>query len=133
MDRCIIDCGSGSLTIRLVHFRNSFDIFYRMRPLDARLYKVNVEVDWVLLSYRMICRWSHDFLHAGFAISIIGRRWARIYMSCSLGSASDRMTLPMDMKKPKVAPEPAMYWPRVLMMPLGPAPYRKMLTVPEYC
>jgi hypothetical protein len=70
-----------------------------MRPLDARLYKVNVEVDWVLLSYRMICRWSHDFLHAGFAISIIGRRWARIYMSCSLGSASDRMTLPMDMKK----------------------------------
>lgn len=62
------------------------------------------------------------------------------------------MTLPMDMKKlggrwcqrlspvessvskgfpnPKVAPEPSMYWPNVLMMPLGPAPYLKMLTVP---
>lgn len=23
-----------------------------------------------------------------------------------------------------------MYWPRVLIIPLGPAPYRKMLTVP---
>ena len=64
------------------------------------------------------------------------------------------MTLPIDMKKlreavsratgyrvgkktqgttayPKVAPEPSMYWPSVLMMPLGPAPYLKMLTVPE--
>ena len=33
---------------------------------------------------------------------------------------------------PKVAPDPAMYWPRVLIMPLGPAPYRKMLTVPGH-
>lgn len=32
---------------------------------------------------------------------------------------------------PKVAPEPSMYWPSVLMMPFGPAPYLKMLTVPE--
>lgn len=31
---------------------------------------------------------------------------------------------------PKVAPDMAMYWPRVLMMPLGPAPYLKMVVVP---
>lgn len=62
------------------------------------------------------------------------------------------MTLPMDMKKleerlgaiiqepsqrgkdqpyPNVAPEPSMYCPSVLMMPFGPAPYLKMLTVPK--
>lgn len=59
------------------------------------------------------------------------------------------MTLPMDMKNlwvdllarkrnaadgvgtdPKVAPDMAMYWPSVLMMPLGPAPYLKMVVVP---
>ena len=64
------------------------------------------------------------------------------------------MTLPIDMKKlasmhvsqrdwerrtgavwayPNVAPEPSMYWPSVRMMPLGPAPYLKMLTVPGAC
>lgn len=31
---------------------------------------------------------------------------------------------------PKVAPDMAMYCPRVLMMPLGPAPYLKMVVVP---
>lgn len=31
---------------------------------------------------------------------------------------------------PKVAPEPSMYWPNVRMIPLGPAPYLNMLTVP---
>lgn len=63
------------------------------------------------------------------------------------------MTLPMDMKNltqppsatgayfsisgawgtlshPKAAPEPSMYWPMVLMTPLGPAPNLKMETVP---
>lgn len=75
------------------------------------------------------------------------RLWARRYASSTMGEESDRMTLPMDMKNlyhvsarpcgggidtdPKVAPEPAMYCPSVLMMPLGPAPYRKMLTVPK--
>lgn len=58
-----------------------------------------------------------------------------------MGEASDRMTLPTDMKKlraslvsgkvglrkglgsyPKVAPDAPMNWPSVLMMPLGPAP-----------
>lgn len=59
------------------------------------------------------------------------------------------MTLPMDMKNlcadllarkddvvdsagtdPKVAPDMAMYCPSVLMMPLGPAPYLKIVVVP---
>lgn len=31
---------------------------------------------------------------------------------------------------PNVAPDAAIYWPIVLMIPFGPAPYRKMLTVP---
>lgn len=31
---------------------------------------------------------------------------------------------------PKVAPDMAMYCPSVLMMPLGPAPYLKMVVVP---
>jgi hypothetical protein len=35
-----------------------------------------------------------------------------------------------DQTYPKVAPEPSMYCPSVLMMPFGPAPYLKMLTVP---
>lgn len=48
-----------------------------------------------------------------------------------MGDESDLITLPIDMKKPKVAPDPSMYWPRVLMMPFGPAPYLKMLTVPK--
>lgn len=34
---------------------------------------------------------------------------------------------------PKVAPEAPMYWPRVLKMPCDPAPYLKMLTVPNSC
>lgn len=37
-------------------------------------------------------------LQAEFALNTIGRRCARIYSSCSLGSASDRMTLPTPMK-----------------------------------
>ena len=32
---------------------------------------------------------------------------------------------------PNVAPDPSIYWPSVLMIPLGPAPYLKILTVPE--
>lgn len=72
-----------------------------------------------------------------------------------IGEASDRITLPIDMKKlretralasvpvpvsnwppkgaspyPNVAPDAPIYCPSVLMMPLGPAPYLKMLTVP---
>jgi hypothetical protein len=31
---------------------------------------------------------------------------------------------------PKVAPEPSMYFPRVRITPLGPAPYWKIVTVP---
>ena len=75
-----------------------------------------------------------------------------------MGELSDLITLPIDMKKlrgdcalavglgngltigwrfrspyPKVAPEPSMNWPRVLMIPLGPAPYLAMLTVPGGC
>lgn len=64
--------------------------------------------------------------------------------------ASVLMTLPIDMKKlavgvsdvdngqdgqgqiayPKVAPDPSMYWPKVLMTPLCPAPYRMILNPP---
>jgi hypothetical protein len=33
---------------------------------------------------------------------------------------------------PKVAPEPSMYFPRVRMTPLGPAPYWKIVTVPAW-
>lgn len=40
-----------------------------------------------------------DLRHAGCAINTIGRRCARMYISWNLGSASERMTLPMDMKK----------------------------------
>ncbi len=36
----------------------------------------------------------------------------------------------MSRTHPNVAPEPAIYCPSVRMMPLVPAPYRKMLTVP---
>lgn len=32
---------------------------------------------------------------------------------------------------PKVAAEPSMYWPRVLIMPLGPGPKRMMLVAPK--
>jgi len=32
---------------------------------------------------------------------------------------------------PNVAPEAAMYWPNVRIIPLAPAPYLKMLTVPN--
>jgi hypothetical protein len=32
---------------------------------------------------------------------------------------------------PKVAAEPTMYWPRVLIMPLGPGPKRIMLVAPK--
>lgn len=46
-------------------------------------------------------------------------------------TVSDRIILPIDMKKPKVAPEPAMYCPNVLITPFGPAPYRMMLTEPN--
>jgi hypothetical protein len=38
--------------------------------------------------------------------------------------------IPSHVTNPNVAPDPAMYWPSVLMIPFGPAPYRKMLTVP---
>lgn len=42
----------------------------------------------------------HDvFLQTGFAICTIGRRCARLYSSFICGSASERITLPMDMKK----------------------------------
>jgi hypothetical protein len=37
-----------------------------------------------------------------------------------------------DSTDPNVAPEPSEYWPSVLMMPLGPAPYLKILTVPAW-
>lgn len=37
----------------------------------------------------------------------------------------------MNNTHPKVAPDAPIYWPSVLIMPLGPAPYRKILTVPE--
>lgn len=78
---------------------------------------------------------------------INGRLCARLYASSMMGDESERMTLPIDMKKlgealadvelggpgaayPNVAPEPSIYCPSVLMIPLGPAPYLKMLTVP---
>jgi hypothetical protein len=32
---------------------------------------------------------------------------------------------------PNVAPEPSIYFPRVRITPLGPAPYWKMVTVPK--
>lgn len=66
-----------------------------------------------------------------------------------IGEVSDRITLPTDMKNlsrqcqcesplakeemvtyPNVAPDAPMNWPKVLIMPFGPAPYLKMLTVP---
>jgi hypothetical protein len=34
------------------------------------------------------------------------------------------MTLPMLMKKPNIEPDASMYWPRVRMTPLAPAPKR---------
>ena len=79
---------------------------------------------------------------------INGRLCARLYASSMMGDESERMTLPIDMKNlgspisesrswvkpgrsyPNVAPEPSIYCPSVLMIPLGPAPYLKMLTVP---
>lgn len=45
----------------------------------------------------VMCLYSSR-LQAEFALNTIGRRCARIYSSCSLGSASDRMTLPTPMK-----------------------------------
>lgn len=43
---------------------------------------------------------SYDvFLQAGCAMCTIGRRCARLYSSWNWGSASDRITLPIDMKK----------------------------------
>ena len=60
-----------------------------------------------------------------------GRRWALAKASAAMGDESVRMALPIDMKKPKVAPDPAIYCPRVLMMPFVPAPYLKMFTVPN--
>lgn len=82
---------------------------------------------------------------------IIGRRCARRYASWMIGDESDLITLPIDMKNlgkevsdsglegilshsgethPKVAPDPSINCPSVRMIPLGPAPYLAMLTVP---
>lgn len=36
--------------------------------------------------------------------------------------ATETLTEPIDMKKPKVAADEAMYWPRVAMVPRGPGP-----------
>jgi hypothetical protein len=44
-----------------------------------------------------MCDYS-SLLQAEFALNTIGRRCARMYSSCSLGSASDRITLPTPMK-----------------------------------
>lgn len=109
-----------------------------MRPLTARLYMGEISVSTARISCRCpsladpvdaaafasaaAAAAPYDLFQAGFAIITMGRRCARMYSSCILGSPSDRMTLPIDMKKPKVAPEPSIYWPSVLMIPLGPAP-----------
>lgn len=70
------------------------------------------------------------------------------YASAMMGEVSWRMVLPIPMKNliegiskqshfahrvqtnPNVAPDPAMYCPRDLITPFGPAPYRIMLTLP---
>lgn len=44
---------------------------------------------------------------------------------------SVRIMLPMDIKNPKVAPEPIIYCPSVRPTPFGPAPYLMMLTEPN--
>ena len=103
-----------------------------------------IDACWLPLPYSL----PVVLLHAGCARRTIGRRCARKYISCILRSASERITLPTDMKNllrsgqktptsiilcaayPNVAPEPAIYCPSVLITPLGPAPYRKMVTVP---
>lgn len=41
------------------------------------------------------------------------------------------MTEPIDINKPNVPTEPMMYWPRVRMTPLGPAPFCKMENPPN--
>lgn len=85
-----------------------------------------------------------------------GLRCARAKASATMGDESLRMTLPMDMKKlfsktqgvlarqerdpeaensvayPNVDPDMSMYWPSVRMIPLGPAPPRKICTVPVH-
>ena len=85
----------------------------------------------------------------------MGCRLARAYISSTMVDlASVLITLPIDMKNltacqscslpyadkinhveellyPKVAPEPSMYCPRVLIGPLGPAPYLMMLKPPS--
>ena len=75
--------------------------------------------------------------------------WAWAKAAVMIGELSVRIVVPMDMKKlsnvsmvaqgsigfprayPKVAAEPSMYWPRVLIMPLGPGPKRMMLVAPK--
>ena len=80
---------------------------------------------------------------------IIARLRALRYASAMMGEVSWRMVLPIPMKNlieegiskqsrfahgiqtnPNVAPDPAMYCPRDLITPFGPAPYRIMLTLP---
>ena len=46
------------------------------------------------------------------------------------GGASVRIMLPIDMKKPKVAPDPTMYVPSIRNGPCVPAPYLMMLKPP---
>lgn len=85
----------------------------------------------------------------------MGCRLARAKASAVMGEEpSVRMTLPIDMKNlipdlasirsflngdpfalfvayPKVAPEPSMYCPKVLIAPFGPPPYLMTLTPPS--
>ena len=88
----------------------------RHRPNCTRLI---VDINWVLFSSQQLSR-RYGFLQAGFAIIvIIGRRCARIYNSCIFGSASDRMTLPIDMKNLSNCQRPANVPKEVFSIPKG--------------
>jgi len=63
---------------------------------------------------------------------IRGRRRERAKASAAIREVeSCRIVLPIDMKNPKVAPDPSIYCPRVLITPFGPAPNLMMLTEPK--
>jgi hypothetical protein len=55
------------------------------------------------------------------------------YSSHIFPLASVRMVAPIAMKKPKVAPDVAIYCDNVLIIPFGPGPNRIILVAPGMC
>lgn len=62
---------------------------------------------------------------------IIGLLPARLNASIASLSLSVRMVVPIAMKKPNVAAEPAIYCPSVRIIPFGPGPYLMMFVAPK--